>query len=104
MGTWYLIDDLKLYKMGNNPGGLNLLSLPPGQFTWEQNRLWLTESVQRGDIIRIISDPSDVTTIWKNGVNTGNWLDRTWTGKEIYELENVLNYHFNPTISAYVPN
>ncbi len=102
-GTWYLLPDLKLFKMGNNPGGINLLNIPVG-FTWEKNRIWLTEATQRGDLIRIISDPADNHTIWKNGINTGNWADRTWTGKEIYELENVLDYHFDPSISAYIPN
>lgn len=102
-GTWYLLKDLKLFKTGENPGGLNILNIPVG-FSWEQNRIWLTEAVQRGDVIRIISDPTDNFTKWKNGIDTGNWDDLTYTGKEIFELENVLNYHFDPSISAYIPN
>lgn len=52
----------------------------------------------------MITDPNDLYTVWKNGINTGNWNDLTWTGKEINELENVLNYHFDASVSAYLPN
>jgi hypothetical protein len=99
-----LIKDLKLYKTGNNPGGLNLFSVP--NWTWSQSRSWLIESANRGDLIRLISDPTEPRTIWKNGIPPGqpghNGI-KTVTGREIEVLENELGYVWNPEIAAYAP-
>ncbi|MCB9278499.1 MAG: hypothetical protein H6562_06270 [Lewinellaceae bacterium] len=94
LGTWYLIDDLKLFKTGVNPGGLNLLNAP--NWSWDLNRDWLYEAaIVRGDIIRIISDPDIPSTIWDNGIQPGlpghNGI-KTVTGLEIDFLK---SYGYN---------
>jgi hypothetical protein len=109
MGTWYFTNDFKLYKTvwGNqrNHGGLNLLNLPDNQWTWDKNRDWLQDAVDRGDIIRIISDPSNPRTIWKNGISPGqegyNGV-KTNTGREIEHLQGQsVKYIYDANIPGY---
>lgn len=102
VGTWYLIEDLKLFKTGSNPGGLNLLSVP--NWSWDLNRDWLYEAAMvRGDVIRIISDPFDPKTIWDNGIPPGlpghNGI-KTITGLEIEFLAGY-GFVYDPEIPGY---
>ena len=112
-GTKWFID-IGIYKGGmppnnSNPGGLCILNLPPGQYTEQKNWDWLIHAANRGDNIRLVSDPANPATIWKNGIPPGqsghNGL-KTVTGKEIdilenHILENQLGYVFDPVTSTY---
>ena len=92
-----------MFKNGNNPGGINLLSVD--NWSWDLNRDWLYEAaIIRGDIIRIISDPNDPRTIWENGIPPGepghNPLGKTITGLEIEFLESY-GFIYDPSIPGY---
>ena len=81
-GTIEFIDTATpLYKGAENPNGLNILNIE--EWTWAQNRSWVIESAERGDIIRFISDPTNPANIFKNGVNG----KKTVTGLEVETLE-----------------
>lgn len=123
VGTWYLTKDLKLNRMthvpleeltqsaipglGRNPGGLNVLDVPNDIYSWDLNRDWLYEAaVVRGDIIRIISDPTDPRTFWKNGIPPGqpghNGV-KTTTKREVEFLEGY-GYVYDASIPGCRPN
>lgn len=106
-GTRYFFD-VGLYKKhlppNNNSGGINILNIPSAEWTIAKNMQWLQNAIDRNDIIRIISDPFDDRTIWRNGIPPGvpghNGL-KTVTGLEIdYLLER--GYFFDPSLSAFV--
>lgn len=79
----------KLFKYGENPGGINLLNDP--NWTWDINRRWLTDAANRGDVIRAMSDPTNVHNVWIDGIVGGT---RTTYGKEIKLLED-FGYRFD---------
>lgn len=108
IGTRYFFD-VGLYKNhlppNENLGGINILNLPAGQWTWSKNRDWIINAANRGDVIRIISDPSNPRTIWKNGIppgESGHNGVKTVTGREIEVLENELGYVFDAVNSVFV--
>lgn len=119
MGVWYLSKDLELHKLkmiaegdltqGNlrelvkNPGGINLLAVSNDFYNWDLNRDWLYEAaIVRGDIIRIVSDPSLPRTKWKNGIPPGQpgHIGQTRTQDEIDFLESY-GFIYDPTIPGY---
>ncbi|MFL0086107.1 hypothetical protein, partial [Tenacibaculum maritimum] len=79
----FIQNQIKLYETGANPNGINILNID--DWTWAKNEAWVIESANRGDVIRFISDPTNPTNIFKNGVSG----ERTVTGLEIQTLENL---------------
>lgn len=67
-------------------------------WTWEINSQWLTSAANRGDIIRVVSDPTNVNNIWIDGIVNGT---RSTYGKEVKLLED-LGYSFNPSKYEFV--
>lgn len=62
-----------LSKSGKNVGGINALNVVTDGLTddqiWNQiNKPWLDKVIQRGDVIRIISDHSSQLNLFNNGV------------------------------------
>ncbi|MFN8394215.1 MAG: hypothetical protein U0176_06010 [Bacteroidia bacterium] len=51
-------------KVGENQGGANVLDI--ADWTWAKNNAWLQAAVDRGDIIRFVSDPWLASTAYKN--------------------------------------
>ncbi len=81
-----VIKDNKLYRYGKNPGGLNILD--EKKWSWPINENWLREAVSRSDVIRLVSDPTNLQNlyIFKNGSQTA---ELTTFGKEIRLLESL---------------
>jgi hypothetical protein len=104
LGLWH-IDQLKISKFGDNPGGINMFS--DQRWTRKLNREWLQAAIDRGDIIRITSDPDHPRTHWGNGIPPGqpghNPLDRTVTSEEIDQLKSN-GYEYDPSIPGYKKN
>jgi hypothetical protein len=101
--------EIGLYKNhlppNDNLGGINLLNIQ--NYTWARNQSWLRNAAERGDIIRIISDPADPRTIWRNGIpegQPGHNGFKTITGKEIDLLRDEFGYVFDPSTNSYKPN
>lgn len=65
------IKENKLYKYGENIGGVNILD--DANWSWPINENWLREAVQRGDVIRVISDPRDIRNIYR--MKNGHFVD-----------------------------
>lgn len=86
----FIQNSSKLYETGANPNGLNILNID--DWTWAKNEAWLIESANRGDIMRFISDPTNPTNIFKNGIGG----EKTVTGLEIQTLES-LGFVWNPS-------
>ncbi|MEX1238494.1 MAG: fibronectin type III domain-containing protein [Cyclobacteriaceae bacterium] len=84
-----VIKENRLYKYGENPGGVNILD--DANWNWEINEKWLRDAVGRGDVIRVISDPSSRINMWVDGVVSGK---KTPFGKEVDLLED-LGYTFD---------
>lgn len=98
--------DVGIYKgnlpPNNNPGGINILHIETG-WSLSVNMQWLQNAMNRGDIIRIISDPYHPRTIWENGIppgQSGHNGVKTVTGKEIDYLING-GYFYDPSIPGY---
>ncbi len=72
---------LKDFMVGKNKGGGNVLDVSDNQWSWPLNNAWLQASVDRGDKVRFVSDPTLPTTIFKDGKGQDPTL--TVTGKEI---------------------
>lgn len=72
---------LKDFMVGKNKGGGNVLDVSDSQWSWPLNNAWLQASVDRGDKVRFVSDPTLPTTIFKDGKGQDPTL--TVTGKEI---------------------
>ncbi|MCW2263156.1 MULTISPECIES: hypothetical protein [Sphingobacterium] len=87
----------KLYGTGLNLSGLNILNL--SDWTWEANKNWVIQTANRGDIIRFISDPSDLRNIYRNGVNG----EKTTTGMEVAVLDS-LGFEWNPSLHQFIKN
>lgn len=88
-GNISIIKDSQLWKYGENPSGVNILNDP--NWTWPINEQWLTSAANRGDIIRVVSDPTNINNIWKNGIVGG---EKTNFGLEVDFLDN-LGYTFD---------
>lgn len=108
-GTFYLIS-LKIFKSrmppNTNNGGINVLNLPLGQWTWQKNKDWLKNAANRGDAIRLISDLNHPRTIWKNGIGPGkpgHNGKKTITGQEIDFLTKELNYKWDEKTATFIP-
>lgn len=85
------IKDSKLYHYGENLGGINMLNVPKDVYDWPLNKQWLKDALDRGDIIRVVSDPRKVMNQWVNGIVRGK---QTPFGQEIEVLEG-LGYRFD---------
>jgi hypothetical protein len=83
------IKDNKLYNYGENPGGINILDDP--QWDWPLNEKWLKEALDRGDVIRAISNPSKIENLWVDGIVGGK--PRPF-GQEV-DLLQKLGYRFD---------
>lgn len=79
----FIQNPTKMFETGANPNGINILNIE--DWTWAKNKAWVIESANRGDVIRFISDPTNPTNIFKNGISG----ERTVTGLEIQTLENL---------------
>lgn len=81
-----VIKENKLYKYGENPGGINILD--DANWSWKINENWLREAVGRDDVIRVISDPHILENLYtfKNGIQTSNL---TTFGNELKLLESL---------------
>lgn len=85
-----------LFKYGESRKGINLLNDP--EWTWDINKQWLIDAVNRVDVIRVMSDPTNMNNIWIDGIIGGT---RTTYRKEIRLLED-LGYKFNPSTFQFV--
>lgn len=105
-GTCEIIDS-GLSKLGQNPGGANVLSeeIPSGwtdQQIWDNvNEPWLRDAANRGDVIRVVSDPALPTNIYKPDGTL------SFFGRELELLikpvsEGGLGYTYNPATFSYV--
>lgn len=92
-----VIKDSKLWKYGENPAGVNILNDP--NWNWQINSEWLTNAANRGDVIRVVSDPTNINHIWVDGVVNGT---RTTFGREVELLEDVLGYTYNPSTFEFI--
>lgn len=63
------------------------------------NSQWIDDAVGRGDVVRVISDPTNPTNIYKNG---DPLQGLSFFGKEIDRLENVHGYIWNASLFQYV--
>lgn len=105
-GTCEVIDS-RLSKSGQNIGGVNVLSenIPSGwtdQQIWDNvNEPWLRDAASRGDVIRVVSDPTLPTNIYKPDGSL------SFFGRE-HELltkpvsQGGLGYTYNPSTFSYV--
>jgi len=79
----FLQTPYKLFETGINLNGMNLFN--PIDWTWQDNKDWVIQSAERGDIIRFISDPTDMRNIYRNGVDG----ERTAMGLEVAVLDSL---------------
>lgn len=91
-----VVKDSKLFKYGENPAGINLLNNP--NWTWEINRQWIIDAINRGDIIRVVSNPNHIDNIWIDGIVNGI---KTPYGREI-ELLEASGYRFDSSKYEFV--
>jgi hypothetical protein len=77
------------FGVGENMGGGNVLDI--AAWTWAKNNAWLQAAIDRGDIIRFVSDPTLKTSLFKKGNGIKDGL--TVTGMELGVL---LNRGFAP--------
>jgi hypothetical protein len=104
-GTCEVIDS-RLSKSGQNRGGVNVLSenIPASwtdQQIWDDvNEPWLRDAASRSDVIRVVSDPTKTTNIYKQGT------ELSFFGRE-HELltkpvsQGGLGYTYNPSTFTY---
>ena len=68
-GTKDILDS-KLFKVGENKGGANVLSFDGSGMSeaqqWAVNYKWLNEAAQRGDVIRVVSNPMNLDNLFKS--------------------------------------
>ena len=76
--------------VGENKGGTNVLDI--ADWSWAKNNAWLQAAVDRGDIIRFISDPMLPSTIFRDGELIDGGM--TVTGQELGVLLNKGNMNF----------
>ena len=98
-GTSEIIES-GLSKSGKNKGGLNALDedIPPSMqgndnAIWDNvNEPWLKQATDRGDVIRVVSNPNDLGNLYKNGdINQG----LSFFGREVEYLKSK-GYRYNP--------
>jgi hypothetical protein len=70
--------------VGENKGGTNVLDIT--DWSWAKNNAWLQAAVDRGDIIRFVSDPMLPSTIFRDGKLIDGGM--TVTGQELGVLLN----------------
>lgn len=106
-GTRYFFD-LDIYNgklpPNDNLGGINILNIPGDEWSLTVNMQWLQNAIDRNDVIRIISDPLENCTIWKNGIPPGmpGYNGRkTVVAKEIDYLV-ARGYVYDPYLPGYV--
>jgi hypothetical protein len=73
------------FKVGENKAGGNVLSI--ADWTWENNNAWLQAAVERGDVVRFVSNPMDFTHLLRDGKSVQGGL--TITGQELGVLINL---------------
>lgn len=86
----------KLYHYGEDVGGINMLNAPV--YSWPLNEQWLREALDRGDVIRVVSDPRANVNLWVDGIVGGK---RSPFGQEVDLLEE-LGYRFDAVKFEYV--
>lgn len=101
-GTKEILDS-GLSEYGENLGGFNLLNEPNwSNLTQAQrdilNKNWLEEAFQRGDDIRLISNPA--TNQFVNGTITQYCKELNW----IDEFLDTYDYSFNSLTNTYIKN
>jgi hypothetical protein len=72
------------FEVGKNTGGGNVLDI--ADWSWAKNNAWLQAAIDRGDIIRFVSDPTLKTSLFKKGNGIEDGL--TVFGKELGVLLN----------------
>lgn len=108
--TKFLEKNLENVKAGKNAGGFNILNqksstLMDGAdamedfWTLENNMKWLQRAIDRGDVIRPVSDPTDLKNIYRNGKNG----EKTIFGLEIEYLEKN-GYSFDTQTQTFIQN
>ncbi|QTE21822.1 hypothetical protein [Polaribacter cellanae] len=96
------IKDSSLYKYGENSGGINILDAPTGTWSIQLNMDWLNDAIQRGDIIRVVSNPLDNRNLFRLD-SFGNITNQlTPFGMEVNRL-NLAGYTFNPSTFEFIP-
>ena len=104
-GTSDIIDS-KLSKSGQNKGGANVLSedIPDGwtdQQIWDNvNEPWLRDAANRGDVIRVVSDPNVPTNIYKPD-GTLSFFGREHEILTKPVSQGGLGYTYNPSTFTY---
>ena len=83
------------FMVGKNKGGGNVLDVADRDWTWPLNNAWLQASIDRGDKMRFISDPTLPTTLFRRGGSIDDGL--TVTGQELGVL---MNRGFAPDLSS----
>lgn len=89
----------------DNPGGLNRLSNAQHE-SQQYSEDYLEFASGRGDMLRLLSDPNNPTTIWSNGIppgQSGHISAKTRTGEDIEYLEGTLNYSLDLPSATYLP-
>ncbi len=90
------IKENKLYVYGENVGGINILD--DANWSWLLNERWLRDAVERGDVIRVVSNPAASVNLWADGIVGG--IETTFA-KEVRLLES-LGYRFDATKFEFV--
>jgi|GEM_PF-5637511 len=70
-GTNNFLSNDGLSVTGANPGGANILNT--GEWTPQLNWAWLVDSISRGDEMKMISDPSNPMTYWRQGTKESGY-------------------------------
>lgn len=83
------------FMVGKNKGGGNVLDVADSTWTWPLNNAWLQASIDNGDKMRFISDPTLPTTLFRRGGSIDDGL--TVTGQELGVL---MNRGFAPDLSS----
>lgn len=105
----YIVDELgniKSYDFGPKNGGFNVLNVPDEEWAqlgangfWERyNVLWLQESINRADIIKVATVPSDSVKYW---FDVDGIQHLTGYGKEIKMLEDA-GYIYDSATQSFI--
>jgi hypothetical protein len=92
-----LREALENVKSGANPGGFNILKQPDEFWSIDTNMKSLQRAVDRGDVIKAASDPTDLKNIYRNGVDG----KKTVYGQEIEYLQNQ-GYGYDSATQSFV--
>ena len=105
----YIVDELgniKSTDLGAKNGGFNVLNIPDDEWArlgadgfWEKyNAPWLQEAVDRGDIIKVATVPSDSVKYW---YDVDGVQHLTGYGKEIKMLE-AAGYSYDAATQSFI--